>query len=35
VADATHLALGRGPQVDTAGLLGALAVEWVEVEAER
>jgi transglutaminase-like putative cysteine protease len=35
VADATHLALGRGAQVDTAGLLGALAVEGVEVVPER
>ena len=26
VADATHLALGRGNQVDTVGLLGALQV---------
>jgi transglutaminase-like putative cysteine protease len=26
VADATHVALGRGPQVDTVGLLGALEV---------
>jgi len=32
VADATHLALGTGTQVDTVGLLGALVVEGVEVK---
>jgi hypothetical protein len=31
VADATHVALGRGTQVDTVGLLGAIEV----VAAER
>jgi hypothetical protein len=31
VADATHLALGSGSQVDTVGLLGALEVKGVEV----
>jgi len=35
VADATHLALGTGTQVDTVGLLGALKVEGVEVKPER
>ena len=35
VADATHLALGSGPQVDTVGLLGALKVEGVEVKKEK
>jgi hypothetical protein len=35
VADATHLALGTGSQVDTIGLLGALKVESVEVRPER
>jgi transglutaminase-like putative cysteine protease len=33
VADATHLALGSGGEVDTAGLLGALRVVTVEVKA--
>ncbi len=32
VADATHLALGEGTQVDTVGLLGALKVVGVEVK---
>ncbi|HVI94535.1 MAG TPA: transglutaminase-like domain-containing protein, partial [Anaeromyxobacter sp.] len=32
VADATHVALGEGPQVDTVGLLGALKVVGVEVK---
>jgi hypothetical protein len=31
VADATHIALGRGAQVDAVGLLGALKVKSVEV----
>jgi transglutaminase-like putative cysteine protease len=31
VADATHLALGSGTQVDTVGLLGTLKVDGVEV----
>ncbi len=31
VADATHLALGSGTQVDTVGLLGSLKVVGVEV----
>lgn len=31
VADATHIALGRGTQVDAVGLLGALAVKSVTV----
>lgn len=35
VADATHLALGLGTQVDTVGLLGALKVEGVDVKPER
>jgi len=35
VADATHLALGLGTQVDTVGLLGALKVEAVDVKPER
>jgi transglutaminase-like putative cysteine protease len=35
VADATHVALGTGTQVDTIGLLGALKVESVEVKPER
>ncbi len=35
VADATHLALGLGTQVDTVGLLGALKVEAVDVKQER
>ena len=35
VADATHVALGIGTQVDTIGLLGALKVESVEVRPER
>jgi transglutaminase-like putative cysteine protease len=35
VADATHVALGTGTQVDTIGLLGALRVESVEVKPER
>lgn len=35
VADATHLALGLGTQVDTIGLLGALKVEAVDVKPER
>jgi hypothetical protein len=35
VADATHVALGSGSQVDTVGLLGALKVAAVEVKAER
>jgi transglutaminase-like putative cysteine protease len=35
VADATHVALGTGTQVDTIGLLGALRVESVEVRPER
>ena len=35
VADATHVALGTGMQVDTIGLLGALRVEGVEVRPER
>jgi transglutaminase-like putative cysteine protease len=33
VADATHLALGGGTQVDTVGLLGALTVVSAELEA--
>jgi hypothetical protein len=32
VADATHVALGVGTQVDTVGLLGALKVLAVEVK---
>jgi transglutaminase-like putative cysteine protease len=32
VADATHVALGAGPQVDTVGLLGALKVLAVEAK---
>ena len=35
VADATHVALGAGAQVDTIGLLGALRVEGVEVKPAR
>jgi hypothetical protein len=35
VADATHVALGSGSQVDTVGLLGALKVEAVELKQER
>ncbi|WP_243338502.1 transglutaminase-like domain-containing protein [Anaeromyxobacter soli] len=35
VADATHLALGSGPQVDTVGLLGALKVLGVEVKSGK
>ena len=35
VADATHVALGTGAQVDAIGLLGALRVESVEVKPER
>ena len=35
VADATHLALGSGPQVDTVGLLGALEVRGVEEKKEK
>ncbi len=35
VADATHVALGRGAQVDTVGLLGALKVQGVEVKLPR
>jgi hypothetical protein len=35
VADATHLALGLGTQVDTVGLLGALKVVAVDVKPER
>ncbi len=35
VADATHLALGRGSQVDTVGLLGTLQVKGVEIHADR
>jgi transglutaminase-like putative cysteine protease len=35
VADATHLALGLGTQVDTVGLLGALQVEAVDVKQEK
>lgn len=35
VADATHVALGTGTQVDTIGLLGALKVMGVEVKPER
>jgi transglutaminase-like putative cysteine protease len=35
VADATHLALGAGTQVDTVGLLGALRVLAVEQKPER
>ncbi|ABS24563.1 transglutaminase-like domain-containing protein [Anaeromyxobacter sp. Fw109-5] len=35
VADATHVALGVGTQVDTVGLLGALKVLGVEVKAGR
>ena len=35
VADATHVALGTGTQVDTIGLLGALRVESVEVRPGR
>jgi len=31
VADATHVALGRGTQVDAVGLLGAIQVRSVEV----
>jgi hypothetical protein len=33
VADATHLALGGGTQVDTVGLLGALTVVRAQVQA--
>ncbi len=32
VADATHVALGEGSQVDTVGLLGALKVVAVEAK---
>jgi transglutaminase-like putative cysteine protease len=32
VADATHVALGRGTQVDTVGLLGALEVVGVDAK---
>jgi hypothetical protein len=32
VADATHVALGTGTQVDTVGLLGTLQVVGVEVK---
>ncbi len=35
VADATHVALGEGRQVDTVGLLGALRVLGVEVRQPR
>ena len=35
VADATHLALGTGSQVDTVGLLGSLKVEAVDVKQEK
>jgi transglutaminase-like putative cysteine protease len=35
VADATHLALGEGTQVDTVGLLGALKVVGVDVKQPR
>ena len=35
VADATHLALGRGSQVDAMGLLGSLAVVSAEPRAVR
>lgn len=35
VADATHLALGGGTQVDTVGLLGALKVVGVETKGGR
>ncbi|HEY6099570.1 MAG TPA: transglutaminase-like domain-containing protein, partial [Anaeromyxobacter sp.] len=35
VADATHLALGAGTQVDTVGLLGALKVLGVEARGAR
>jgi hypothetical protein len=35
VADATHVALGIGTQVDTVGLLGALKVEAVDVKQEK
>ena len=35
VADATHIALGLGTQVDTVGLLGALKVEGVDVKQDR
>jgi hypothetical protein len=35
VADATHVALGRGAQEDAVGLLGALQVQGVEVKAGR
>ncbi|MBK9518603.1 MAG: lasso peptide biosynthesis protein [Anaeromyxobacter sp.] len=35
VADATHLALGIGTQVDTVGLLGALQVDAVDVKHEK
>jgi transglutaminase-like putative cysteine protease len=35
VADATHVALGRGAQEDAVGLLGALEVKGVEVKEGR
>jgi hypothetical protein len=35
VADATHVALGAGSQVDTVGLLGALKVVGVETKPGR
>lgn len=35
VADATHIALGRGAQEDAVGLLGALVVQGVEVKEGR
>jgi hypothetical protein len=35
VADATHVALGAGTQVDTVGLLGALEVLGVEVREPK
>jgi hypothetical protein len=35
VADATHVALGSGSQVDTVGLLGTLKVEAVDSRVER
>jgi len=35
VADATHLALGSGTQVDTVGLLGTLKVDGVEVRDSK
>ena len=35
VADATHVALGEGSQVDTVGLLGALRVVGVEAKDVR